>query len=57
MDVSAEEKGRFDTPVAFRRDVAAALRPGSVVIVTPESLRAGSTGRAQTVIDNDPTAR
>ena len=56
MDVSAEEKGRFDTPAAFRRDVAAALRPGSVVIVTPESLTAGSTGRSQTVIDNDPTA-
>ena len=56
MEVTAEEKGRFEAPVAFRRDVAAALRPGSVIIVTPDSLTAGSTGRSQTVIDNDPVA-
>ena len=54
MDVSAEEKGRFEAPVGFRREVAAAIRPGSVVIVTPESLKAGSTGVAQTVLDNEP---
>jgi hypothetical protein len=57
MDVSAQEKGRFEAPAEFRRAVAAALRPGSVVIVTPESLTAGSPGRAQTVIDSDPIAR
>jgi len=54
MDVSAEEKGRFEAPAGFRREVAAAIRPGSVVIVTPESLKAGSTGVAQTVLDNEP---
>jgi hypothetical protein len=54
MHVSESEKGRFETPVAFRRLVAAELRPGSVVIVTPESLKAGSTGQSQTVIDDDP---
>jgi hypothetical protein len=56
MDVTAEDMARFDTPAAFRREVAAALRPGSVVIVSPESLTAASTGREQTIIDNDPTA-
>jgi hypothetical protein len=54
MDVSAEEKGRFEAPAGFRREVAAAIRPGSVVIVTPESLKAGSTGVEQTVLDNEP---
>ena len=56
MDVSDAEKGRFEAPAAFRRAVAAALRPGSVIIVTPESLTAGSSGREQTVIDNEPSA-
>ena len=56
MEVAPEEAKRFDAPVGFRSAVAAAIRPGSVVIVTPESLTAGSTGRSQTVIDNDPTA-
>ena len=54
-DVSQEEKARFETPFAFRRAVAASLKLGSVVIVTPESLKAGSVGASQTVIDNDPT--
>jgi hypothetical protein len=53
MDVSKEEMGRFEGPAEFRRAVAAALRPGSVVIVTPESLKAGSTGQSQTVLDNE----
>jgi hypothetical protein len=52
MDVSQAEKDQFDTPFAFRRAVAASLKLGSVIIVTPESLNAGSPGRAQTVIDN-----
>jgi hypothetical protein len=40
----------------FRHSVATVLRPGSVVIVTPESLSAGSTGREQTVIEEDEEA-
>ena len=52
MDVSQAEKDQFDTPYAFRRAVAASLKLGSVIIVTPESLNEGSPGRAQTVIDN-----
>jgi hypothetical protein len=53
MEVGAGEGKRFETPDQFRRALASVLRPGSVVIVTPESLRAGSTGRKQTVIEED----
>ena len=53
MDVSQAEKDQFDTPFEFRRAVAASLKLGSVIIVTPERLDAGSPGRAQTVIDED----
>jgi len=54
MEVTQGEGNRFETPVKFRYDVGTVLRPGSVVIVTPESLSAGSTGRSQTVIEDDP---
>lgn len=53
MDAPLDEGRRFDAPVGFRRAVATAVRPGSVVIVTPESLQAGSPGRQQTVIEAD----
>ena len=55
MEVGPEELKRFDAPVSFRSAIAAAVRPGSVVIVTPESLTAGSTGRSQTVFEDEPT--
>jgi hypothetical protein len=54
MEVAAGEGKRFEAPAKFRYDVATVLRPGSVVIVTPESLRAGSTGSSATVIEEDP---
>jgi hypothetical protein len=53
MEVTKDEGKRFDVPVLFRHAVTASLRPGSVIIVTPQSLRAGSTGRSQTVIEDD----
>jgi hypothetical protein len=53
MEVSADEAKRFDAPMMFRHDVLSVLRPGSVVIVTPQSLSAGSTGREQTIIDDE----
>ena len=53
MEVGPEELKRFDAPVAFRAAVAAAVRPGSVVIVTPESLKAGSPGKSQAVFEDD----
>lgn len=53
MEVGPEELGSFDAPWDFRYAVAAAVRPGSVVIVTPESLQSGSPGRSQTVFEDE----
>jgi hypothetical protein len=54
MKVGPDEGKRFEAPAKFRYELATALRPGSVVIVTPETLRAGSTGSSATVIEEDP---
>jgi hypothetical protein len=54
MEVTKGEGKRFEAPVKFRYDVGTVLRPGSVIIVTPDSLSAGSTGRSQTVIEDEP---
>jgi len=54
MEVTKGEGKRFEAPVKFRYDVGTVLRPGSVIIVTPESLSSGSTGRSQTVIEDEP---
>lgn len=51
MDVSAGEGKRFEAPSKFRYALSSILRPGSVVIVTPESLRAGSTGSSATILE------
>ena len=51
MEVSAGEGRRFEAPSKFRYALSTILRPGSVVIVTPESLRAGSTGSSATVLE------
>ena len=53
MEVGPEELDRFDAPASFRAAVAAAVRPGSVVIVTPASLKAGSPGMSATVLEGD----
>ena len=57
MEVPPGEGDRFDAPWDFRHAVQTVLRPGSIVIVTPQSLRAGSTGSSLTVIDNGGGAR
>jgi hypothetical protein len=46
-----ELRRRFHVDEPFRRSVEAVLRPGSTVLVTPDSLRAGSTGRNMTVVE------
>jgi hypothetical protein len=53
MEISSSEGSRFDTPSGFRSALATVLKPGSVIIVTPESLKAGSPGSRLTVIEND----
>jgi hypothetical protein len=57
MEVSPGEGDRFDAPWDFKHAVQTVLRPGSIVIVTPQSLRAGSTGSSLTVIENEEGAR
>ena len=52
MEVPPGEGDRFDAPWDFSHAVQTVLRPGSIVIVTPQSLKAGSTGSSLTVIDN-----
>ncbi|GAA4751832.1 L,D-transpeptidase [Sphingomonas daechungensis] len=53
MEVVPGEGKRFETPVMFRHDVMSVLKPGSVIIVTPASLQSGSTGREQTIIEEE----
>jgi hypothetical protein len=53
MEVGPEEMKRFDAPAGFRSSIAAAVRPGSVVIVTPEPIKAGSPGKSQTVFESE----
>jgi hypothetical protein len=53
MQVAPGEGKRFEAPTMFRHDIATVLRLGSVVIVTPQSLSAGSTGKAQTIIEEE----
>ena len=57
MDVSSEEASKFDAPTTFRHQLASLLRPGSIVIVTPKPLKAGSPGSSLTVIENDESVR
>ena len=51
MTMPVNEARRFEAPTTFRYNVGSIVRPGSVVIVTPESLRAGSTGQSATVLE------
>ena len=53
MDVPADEAKKFDAPITFREQLMNILSPGSVVIVTPQPLKAASTGSPVTVIENE----
>ena len=53
---AASLQGRITAPDAFRREVEALLAPGTTVVVTGDSLGAGSTGRSVTVIEDDASA-
>ncbi len=45
------ESEHFDAPTAFRRELHTVLRPGSIVVVTPATLRSGLPGTNETVFD------
>ena len=55
--VDRQEWTRFQASDDFKRKVAEILVPGSTIVVTPDSLRAGSTGTALTVIEADEPTR
>ena len=57
MEVPPGEGDRFDAPWDFRHNVQTVLRPGSIILVTPQSLKAGSSGTSATVIENEDAAR
>ena len=56
MAVPADEGSRFQLPDGFRRAVLEVLRPGSIVVVTPEPLRSGNAGAPVTVLEDEPAA-
>lgn len=56
MDVPADEVKRFQMPDGFRAAVVQVLRPGSIVLVTPEPLRLGQAGDPVTVIEEEDAA-
>lgn len=46
------ESEHFDAPTEFRRAVHSVLKPGSIVVVTPASLKSGLPGTPETVFDD-----
>lgn len=53
MEIPPEEVNRFEVPDGFRQAVTSVLRPGSIVVVTPEPLRAGNAGVPVTLIEDE----
>ncbi|WP_454883361.1 L,D-transpeptidase [Sphingomonas oryzagri] len=49
-EVTPEEKAQLSVPDAFRRSLASVLEPGATVVITPDTLAQGDTGRKLTVI-------
>ena len=52
MKAGAHEAEHFDAPTRFREDLHTVLRPGSIVVVTPATLRSGGPGTRETVMDS-----
>lgn len=50
---SENPRGRIEIAEPFRRDAEAILRPGATVVVTPDALHGGGTGRALTVVETE----
>lgn len=57
MDIPQGEASRFQMPDGFRQAVLQVLRPGSIIVVTPEPLRLGNPEAPVTLIENDPAGR
>ena len=48
-----ELRGRVHLPDGFRRALEAIIQPGTTAVVTGDTLRGGSSGRAMTVVESD----
>ncbi|MDV3256896.1 MAG: L,D-transpeptidase family protein [Sphingomonas sp.] len=57
MELSPGEASRFRFPEGFRKAVLEVLRPGSIIVVTPEPLRSGNAGAPVTVIEDEPSGK
>lgn len=53
QSVLPEEWRRFHAPESFRRAIAQIVRPGTTIVVTPDSLSSGDSGAAVTVIEGE----
>jgi hypothetical protein len=52
MITRAKEGEHFDAPRGFRHALHTVLKPGSVIMVTPASIKSGLPGTGETVIDS-----
>jgi hypothetical protein len=52
--VPREEWQRFRAPDEFRRAIAAIVEPGTTIVVSPDSLKAGAMGKPLTVMEASP---
>lgn len=57
MEVPQGEASRFQMPDGFRQAVLQVLRPGSIIVVSPEPLRLGNPDAPVTLIEDDPAGR
>jgi hypothetical protein len=55
-EVAATEWQRFSAPKEFKEAVAGVVTPGTTIIVTADSLDAGSTGESVTILEDAPAA-
>jgi L,D-transpeptidase catalytic domain len=52
-ELTPVERARVNMPEAFRLNIAAALQPGTTLLVTRESLASGGTGKRMTILTTD----
>ena len=52
MVTKAHEAEHFDAPTGFRHALHTVLKPGSVIMVTPATIKSGLPGTGETVIDS-----
>jgi hypothetical protein len=52
-ELTPVERARVNMPEAFRLNIAAALQPGTTLLITRESLASGGTGKRMTILTTD----